>query len=378
MNDIKVVSMFMEEARKMGLDVLGPDINESSYYFTVNKAGAVRFGLGAIKGLGSSPVEAIISERAENGNYLSIFDFVRRISLRNCNKKSIESLAYAGGFDSFKGVTRSQLFKEDNNGRNFIEQLIRYGNAFQESENSSQVSLFGEGEAIEMTEPEIPKAEEWPSLFKLNKEKEVIGIFISGHPLDDYKLEISSFCNGNVAMLNFPQENIGKEILFAGIITEFSERISKKNTPYGIVVLEDYNDAFRLYIFGDDYQRFKPFFFPNNFVAIKGRFDIPQYRKEAEFRITSVERIQNLKDKMANDLHIRISNKQLDQLLISNLNNLFVENPGNCNLTFHVYDPLDKKMHVDMSSRNIRIDPTKEVIKKLDEMQLEFTLKEKR
>ncbi len=378
MNDIKGVSIFMEESRKMGIDVLGPDVNESSYYFTVNNAGAIRFGLGAIKGMGSSPVETIITERRENGNYLSIFDFVRRINLRNCNKKSIESLAYAGGFDSFKGVTRPQLFKEDDNGRNYIEQLIRYGNSFQESENSSQVSLFGEGQAIAMSEPEIPKAEDWPSLYKLNKEKEVIGIFISGHPLDDYKLEISSFCTGNVTMLKNPQEHLNKEILLAGIVTECSERISKKNTAYGIMVIEDYEDQHRLFLFGDDYQRFKPYFFPNNFVAIKGRFEIPRFRTEAEFKISNVERIQELKDKMAHDLHIRISNKRLDQLLISNLNNLFTENPGKCNLTFQVYDPLDDKMHVEMNSRNIRINPTKEVIKKLDEMQLEYSLKEKR
>lgn len=378
MNDIKQVSMFMEECRRMGIEVLGPDVNESSYYFTVNKAGAVRFGLGAVKGLGSAPVEAIIKERNENGNFTSIFDFVRRISLRACNKKALESLAYAGGFDSFKEATRSQLFKEDGTGRTFIEQLIRYGNSFQESINSSQASLFGEGSAVAMPEPSVPRSEEWPSLYKLNKEKEVIGIFISGHPLDDYKLEIESFCTGNVGMLSAPHEHLNKEILLAGIVTECSERMSKNNSMFGIMTIEDYNDSYQLFMFSENYQRFKPFFNQNNFVAIRGKFEVPQYRKDPEFRVISMERLQELKDKMAHDLQIRVSNKRLDQLLISDLNSLFVQNPGKCNLTFQVYDPLDEGLCVDMNSRNIRVNPTKDLVQQLAGMEVEFRLKSKR
>ncbi|HRO76618.1 MAG TPA: DNA polymerase III subunit alpha, partial [Crocinitomicaceae bacterium] len=377
MNNIADVSMFMEECKRMGLDVLGPDVNESSYDFTVNKAGQIRFGLGAIKGLGAAPVESIINERSENGNYTSIFDFVRRANLRLCNKRAMENLAYGGGFDSFKEISRSQFFKEDTSGKNFIETLSRYGNAFQENENSSQHSLFGEGSAVSMPEPIIPKGDDWPSLYKLNKEKEVIGIFISGHPLDDYRLEIDSFCNGKVSMLGKPEEHLGKEVLVAGIITECSERMSKNNTTYGILTIEDYEESFGLFLFGDNYQSFKPYFFPNTFVAIKGKFEMhPKFRKP-EFKIYSITRLQDLKDKMAHDLQIRIPNKQLDQLIISDLNSLFVQYPGNCNLTFQVYDAFDENLAINMTSRNIRINPTKEVVSKLKEMDLEFTLKTK-
>jgi DNA polymerase-3 subunit alpha len=193
MNDIKQVSFFMEECKRMGVEVLGPDINESNYAFTVNKEGAVRFGLGAIKGLGSAPIEAIVLERAK-GNFQSIFDITKRINLRICNKRAFESLAYAGGFDSFQNVHRAQYFAVDSNNRTFLESAVKYGASFQESQSSAQASMFGEATGTTMPEPQIPKCEEWSSIYKLNREKEVVGIFISGHPLDEFKVEIESFC----------------------------------------------------------------------------------------------------------------------------------------------------------------------------------------
>ncbi len=372
MNDIKQVSFFMEECKRMGVEVLGPDINESSYLFTVNKAGAIRFGLGAIKGLGSAPVDAIIAER-ENGIYTSIFDFSKRVNLRVCTKKAFESLAYAGGFDSFKNVHRAQYFKEES-GRTFLESAIRFGANFQENANSSQFSMFGEATGTEMPEPQIPKAEEWPSMDKLRKEKEVVGIFISGHPLDDFRLEINSFCTGKVSMLSNAQEHLGKDVLIAAIVTECEERMTKNNDPFATMMVEDYSDSFKLFLFKENFLKFRPYLRRDTFIVIKGKFEVPKFRKEPEFVINSIELLSDLKEKRANTLSLRVSNKNLSPMMIADLSKLFSEHTGRCGISFTVYDPLDEAMTVVMPSKNIRIDPNNDLVKRLKDFDLEFAL----
>lgn len=374
MNDIKSVSFFMEECKRMGVPVLGPDVNESSYLFTVNKEGSIRFGLGAIKGMGSAPVEAVIKEREENGNYTSIFDFAKRVNLRVCTKKAFESLAYAGGFDSFKSVHRAQYFKEDSTGRMFLENAIRFGNSFQENENSLQASLFGEGSGTEIPEPEIPKAEEWSSMYKLAKEKEVVGIFISGHPLDDFRLEIESFCNGKVSMLSTPHEFLNKEFLMAAVVTECEHRMTKTNEPFGTLTIEDYTDSFKLFLFKENYLKFKPYFVNGTFLTIKGRFEVPRNRKDPEFVIQTMELLHDLRENRANQLVLKVSNKKLDQIMISDLNKLFLENTGKCAVKFVVFDPLDN-LSVELPSKNVRVDPNNEFVKQLKQFEIEFELK---
>ncbi len=376
MNDIKQVTFFMEECKRMGIPVLGPDINESNYIFTVNKEGAIRFGLGAIKGLGSAPVEAIISERNENGPYTSIFEFSKRVNLRLCTKKAFESLAYAGGFDSFKNIHRAQYFKEDSNGRLFLESVMKFGASFQESENSSQVSLFGEATGTKMPEPEIPKTDEWGSMYKLSKEKEVIGIFISGHPLDDFRIEIESFCNGNVAMLNDMEQHKGKEIMLAATVADAEHRFTRNGDPFGTLTIEDYTDSFKLFLWRENYLKFKHFLTPGTFLAIKGKIEIPPRRSELEFTISSIELLQTLRENKANYLFLKINSKSIDQILISDLNKLFLENEGNCNVHFIVYDELDN-MEVKMPSKSIKINPSNELFKELKKFDLNFQLKDK-
>src|SRR5574343_265776 len=314
MNDIKQVSFFMEECKRMGVPVLGPDVNESNYQFTVNKEGAIRFGLGAIKGLGSGPVEAIIQERTENGPFDSIFDMAKRINLRLCNKKAFESLAYAGGFDSFKGVHRAQYFKEDGSGKTFLENAMKFGASFQESENSSQVSMFGESTGTKMPEPEIPKTEEWGSIYKLNREKEVVGIFISGHPLDDFRIEIESFCNGRVGMLNEMELHKGKDLLIAATITDAEHRFTKNGDPFGTLIIEDYTDSYKLFLWRENYLKFKHFIQPGAFIALKGKIEVPPRRSELEFVLNSVDMLQNLRETRANRIHLKVSTKALDQV----------------------------------------------------------------
>ena len=187
MNDIKQVTFFMEECKRMGLDVLGPDVNESYYKFAVNKEGAVRFGMGAVKGVGRSAVQTIVENRKEGGAYRSVFDMAKRIDLRASNKKAFESLAVAGGFDSFGTAHRAQYFHQEGDGVTFLEKVIKYGSKFQENENSSQVSLFGDASEVQIPEPVVPPCEEWGTMEKLRREKEVVGIYIPGTHWDDFK-----------------------------------------------------------------------------------------------------------------------------------------------------------------------------------------------
>ncbi len=374
MNDIKQVSFFMEECKRMEIEVLGPDINESNYHFTVNKEGAIRFGLGAIKGLGSAPVQAIIEERTDNGAFKDIFDLAKRINLRVCNKKAFESLSYAGGFDSFTNVHRAQYFKEDANGRTFLENVIRFGSGFQDSENSSQASLFGEDTGTSLPEPVIPEAEEWGNIYALNKEKEVVGIFISGHPLDDFKMEIDAFCTGDVRMLNNLEEHRNKELLIAAIVTEGEHRFTRKGDPFGTILLEDYGDSHKIFLWRENYLKYKHFLNPGTFVAIKGRVEIPPRRSELEFTIHSIELLHNLKDSKANSVHLKVSTKALDQIMISDLNNLFNENAGRCPVHFTVYDPLDG-IEVRMPSKTIKVDLNNKLFKELKNYELDFEIK---
>ncbi len=374
MNDIKQVSFFMEECKRMGIPVLGPDVNESNYHFTVNKEGAIRFGLGAIKGLGSAPVDAIIAERKENGAFVSIFDFAKRVNLRICNKKAFESLAYAGGFDSFKNVHRAQYFQEDNSGRVFLENIMRYGASYQENESSSQVSLFGEASGTKMPEPEVPKATEWSSMYKLRREKEVVGMFISGHPLDDYRLEIEAFCKGSIAMLNNMEQNKGRDLLIAAIITEAEHRFTKNGDPFGTLVIEDYTDTYKLFLWRENYLKFKHFLQPNMFIALRGKIELPPRRNELEFVVNSIDLLQDLRESKASSLNVRVSTKSLDQAMISDLFKLFNEHEGKCTLNFVVYDPLEN-IEVNMPAKNLKVDPNNTLVKELKQFDLEFELR---
>ena len=372
MNDIKSVSFFMEECRRMGVPVLGPDVNESSFTFAVNKAGAIRFGLGAIKGLGSAPVEAIVDER-KNGPFTSIFDMTKRVNLRVCNKRAFESLAFAGGFDSFQGVHRAQYFANDSNGRNFLENAVRYGASFQDQANSAQKSMFGEATGTSMPEPQVPRCDEWPAVYKLNREKEVVGIFISGHPLDDFKIEIDSFCTGNISMLNDLSQYMGRDLLIAAVVTNAEHRFTKHGDGFGTLTIEDYSEAFRLNLFKENYLKFKHFMEPGTFITLKGRIEVPRFRQQAEFVVHSIDLLQDLREKRTKSLHLKFSSKEVDHLMIDKLNELFTENQGNCQLHFTVFDPIEG-YEVNLPSRSIKIQPSTSLFKELAKLDVEFRL----
>lgn len=373
MNDIKKVTFFMEECRRMGINVLGPDVNESNYHFAVNAKKDLRFGMGAIKGLGNGPVENIVEERTDNGPFQNIFDFTKRVNLRLCNKKAMESLAYAGGFDAFERIHRAQYFHEDGNGRTFLENAVKFGLNYQESINSSQVSMFGESTGTSIPEPEVPKATEWSSTYKLNREKEVVGIYLSGHPLDDFKMEINSFCKGNVGMLKDLEANKGKEFTFA-CVTGFAEhRVSKTGSEFGKLIVEDYQESFELMFWQENYHKYKHFIGENNYLAISGRIEIPFRRNKLEFVIHNIMLLSELKEKRAKEIHLKVDVRNMDQMLISELTKLCLNNEGNCQLNFTVYDEASN-VSIKMPSKSMKVDPSLAFFKEIKKFNLEIEL----
>ena len=341
MSDIKQVSFFMEECKRMGLKVLGPDVNESFYKFTVNDDYAVRFGIGAVKGVGNGAVQTIVENRKE-GNYKSIFDLAKRIDLRAANKKAFESLALAGGFDSFLGTTRAQYFHIEGEGITFLEKAIRYGSKFQENENSSQVSLFGEASDVQIAEPIVPPCEDWSTMEKLAKEKEVVGIYISGHPLDDFKFEMQYFCNSKLETLKNLDQYIGKNLCFGGIVTNVQHRTAKNGKGWATFILEGYDESFEFRIFDEEYLKFRHFLGQNHFVFIKVNIKDGWVNRETgkksdpRMQFMMVQSLQDVLKAFAKKLVVRIDIKHLQNDLIQQLNTVFQKNKGENQVLFEV------------------------------------------
>ncbi len=343
MSDIKQVSFFMEECKRMGLQVLGPDVNESFYKFTVNENYAVRFGIGAVKGVGMGAVATIVENR-KTGKYKSIFDLAKRIDLRAANKKAFENLALAGGFDSFVGTSRAQYFHDDGDGITFYEKAIRYGAKFQENENSSQVSLFGETSDVQIPEPTVPPCEDWSTMEKLAKEKEVVGIYISGHPLDDFRFEMDYFCNSKLETLKNLEQHINKNLTFGGIITNVQHRIAKNGKGWGSFTLEGYDESYEFKIFGEEYGKFKHFFIQNNFTFIRvlvkeGWADKETGKKgEPRMQFMLVHYLQDVLQLFAKKLILSLNVNQLNEELILKLQSIFQKNKGDNTVTFEVLE----------------------------------------
>ena len=367
MSDIKQVSFFMEECKRMGLKVLGPDVNESFYKFTVNDDYAVRFGMGAIKGVGSGAVATIVDSR-KDGKYKSIFDLAKRIDLRAANKKAIENLALAGGFDSFIGTTRAQYFHDDGDGITFYEKAIRYGAKFQENENSSQVSLFGESSDVQIAEPIVPPCEDWSTMEKLAKEKEVVGIYISGHPLDDYRFEMKYFCSSKLESLKNMEAHLNKNLTFGGIINNVQHRIAKNGKGWGMFTLEGYDESYEFRIFGEEYLKFRHFLIQNNFtfmkVLVKEGWTNQDTGKKSEPRLQFVEvkQLQDILETFAKKLIIHLNIKDLQSDLIQQLKTIFQENSGDHQVTFEVMELETIQKQIDVIPQTIEIDENEIIV----------------
>jgi len=367
LSDIKKITFFMEECKRMGLNVLVPDVNESYAGFTVNKEGKIRFGLGAIKGLGEAAVQNIIEEREKNGFFKDIYDFVERLNLSVINKRCIEALVMSGGFDSFPQIDRSLYFITDKENLSFADKLIKYGTLVKTKQTSTLFD-FDASYQNAQRKPEIPVGEEWPPLVKLNKEKELIGVYLSSHPLDAYKLEINNFTNYTLADLQDLNSLNGKEISVAGLIIDIKHLTTKTGRPFGSVILEDYSDSYKFMFFGKDYEDYRKYMYPGYSLLIKAIVQPNLWKKESselEIKIKSITMLNNAREELVHKLSMRLTLSDLNDELIKELRKQVDTNKGKASVKFIIYD--DKEgMSVGLFSRNSSVTVTNELVEYLE------------
>ena len=374
-DDIGEITKFMDECRNMGIVVKGPDVNESDLNFTVNKAGDIRFGLGGVKGVGASAVEAIVRERNENGAFKSVFNFSERVNLTSCNKKNLEALCYSGAFDAFSEIKREQFFAINTKGEVFLESLMRYGNKYQSNKNSTMQSLFGGSNAIEISTPEIPATEAWSNIERLNKEKDLVGIYLSSHPLDEYYIILNYICN--LELKDFEEAKNSrkdKDIITGGIVTSFKQGNTKAGAPYGVLKLEDFSGNAEIPLFGKDFIEYNKYGIPNMYLLIRGKFQPRQYNETIfDFRITSIQPLSEVKDSLVKKVTLSMPLQSLDDKLIAELSSLIKNNPGGSSLYFKIED-LERHLVISLFTENQKIKINKEIVRFLEDSKVEFTI----
>ena len=378
MNDIKQVTFFMEECRRMGLNVLGPDVNESFYKFTVNDQEAIRFGMGAIKGVGQGAVETIIEHRKEK-RYESIFDLVKRIDLRAANKKAFENLALAGGFDSFGTVHRAQYFNPDGDGITFLEKALRFGAKYQENLNSSQTSLFSDATNETYQDLTIPSCEAWSNLIRLKKEKDVVGIYISSHPLDDFTHEMKHFMNISLNHLGDLNPLVNRELNLGGIVNDVQHLESRNGKGWARFALEDFTDQYEFRIFGEDYLKYRHFLVVNQFIRIRLSVREGWMNRETgkvgapRMQFLHFEMLQNTIESNAKKLTLQFDIHQLNENQLVALKDNLRSFKGTQSLYFSVYDPR-KKVKLVLNSNKQKVKITSELLHFLDQEQCHYKL----
>lgn len=352
--DIKKITQYMDESKRMGISVLGPDVNESNIKFTVNKEGNIRFGLGAIKGVGKNAAAEIVKERKQNGPFTDIFDFVERVDLYSVNKKNLEALAISGSFDNFENIKREQYFAETNSGSTFTEDLIRYGNRVSQEKNTTQQSLFGEAENFEFAKPAAPIVQEWSKVDKLKKEKELVGVYISAHPLDDFKFEINSFSNVTLNELDDLKSQLGKDLSICGIVSEFKTGMSKNGKPYGFLTIQDYRESFRIALFNSDFLKYQQYFKEGLSLLIKGKVEASYYREgEHEFKVKSVHLLTEARDEFVKSVQLSLPVSIITPEFVNELEKVS-STKGNILFKFNIFDP-GEKLSINLFSRSKRI-----------------------
>lgn len=358
LSDIKKIMAFMDETRSMNIDILGPDINESYTKFSVNSEAQIRFGLGGIKGVGSSAVASILHERKERGTFSNIFNFVERVNLNDCNKKNIESLVIAGAFDSF-GIAREQFFGLTNKGEVFIDALVRYGQKYQADAQSSANSLFGEIQEVAIATPALPdNYDTWTTLNRLNQERDLIGIYLSAHPLDDYEIVLKNICNLNAEALERLDE-VGAMPSFqlGGMVTELREGFSKNGNPFAIAKIEDYTGVGTLPLFGENCAKWKNYFTVGTMVYVSGEIRGKQWRQdEMEAVITNVQFLGDVKDHLIESITITLplTTVTQDTSFLDGFITHITEHPGNVDLFINLYDYTDS-MTIRLFSKSIKV-----------------------
>ena len=397
LNDVTKLSKFMDECKAMGIEVKGPDINESRKKFSANKNGDIRFGLGGIRGLGGNAVDAIIAERDKNGAFQSLYDFVERVNLSACNRKAVELLALSGALDTFSEVTREAFFEQNSKGEVYSDVVVRYGQQFQNDKASQVNSLFGALDPIMISKPVIPKAERWPEIERLSRERELVGMYLSAHPLDPYFLEMKFGCNTNLKRMkaykdlsdasrgaNQQQEGeeqverealqlpIDQELVFGGIVVEYTERPSKKGGNFGIFKIEDYTDSFEFALFDKNFINFRNYGVVGNPIVVRASYNRQRYNAEkVMLNIKSIEPLNILKGHMINNMRINLNE---DQLAFAGMikDQLTEATDNRCELLFRINDSKNNR-NVTLRSR-YKIPLTKKFLNSLDEMDIKYEI----
>jgi DNA polymerase-3 subunit alpha len=369
LSQIEKITFFLEECRRMGLTVLGPDVNESAFNFTVNKQGQIRFGLVAVKGVGDSAVDALAEERKNNGPFANVFDLCKRVPGRLLNKRTLESMALGGAFDCFTGTHRAQYFQVDpKDGLNGLEKAVRYGAAMANDGQQAQASLFDDTTDQDIAEPQLPNAPEWSKLELLKKEKEVVGFYISGHPLDGFRFEINQFCNTSVEQLNRIDELKNRDLSFPGIIVDVEERMTKSGKPFGFFNVEDFTGNYRLALFGEDYGKFKHLLVKESLVFVRARVQTRFANStDLEIKITGMEFLRDAADKMVKMVNLKMRLRDVQKGRVDMIESLLKDHQGKTPFKIQIYD-LENGVNLGFESTKFRVKVNAQLLDELKEL----------
>ena len=368
LNDVDKLSKYMDECRSMGIEVLGPNINESYKNFSATKDGRIRFGLAGIKGVGGGCVDSIVEEREKNGAFKDIFDFVQRIDQRACNRKALESMALAGAFDDFKEIKREDFFEVNPRGESFSETLMRFGARYQTSQQEMQNSLFGAFGAIEVATPTIPKGEQWSQLERLNRERELVGMYLSAHPLDPYYMEVTYGCDTPLAEVNTHSNELDRELTMGGLVVDFQTRMGKKGGQFGILKFEDYSGSFEFMLFGSRYLDLKKYGELGLAIVVKGAFE-RGYGDNVRFNVHTLDLLENLKGKMVHNLVITLKDSNLSSVDFLK-QYLGADDDNCCDLYFRMKDQISGNYVMLRSKKRIAVN--KSLMEALRESDIKF------
>lgn len=372
LNDITKITKLMSECQAMGIPCLGPDVNESEQKFSANKKGEVRFGLSAIKGMGEAAATNIIAERHKNGQYKDIFDFVQRVNLSAVNRKAMESLALSGGFDSF-GIRREQYFAQNAKGDTFVETLLRYGQVYQSEQSSMQNSLFGDMGGVEIQTPPVPECEPWSTMELLKRERELVGIYLSAHPLDDYAVVLKHMCNLNCSQIGREMDKKAfasiEELTFGGIVTSVSQRWTKTNKPFGIVTIEDFEGQGELALFGEEWTKWQSMLQEEYHVYITAQC-VQRFRNNPDaydMVIKKIEFLSDVKEKSIEKFTVYMEASMFNDAQLTDLETTLKSSDGKVPLYINIHDAKNNT-NIQLYSRNITVDVNKKLLTSLDEM----------
>ena len=374
--NVDQLTIYMNECKRMDIRVLGPDINESMRTFSANAAGDVRFGMAAVKGVGEAAVDSIIAEREANGRFKDIYDFVERVNFSLVNRKCLENLAYAGAFDSISGFPRCKFFGADareSSGMTFLEQLMRYGQRFQVEKNNAQQSLFGGDDHVDIQHPLVPACADWSQLETLNKEREVIGLYLSAHPLDDYAIIMRNMCKTQLSELQNLEALKGQEIAVAGMVISVQNLLTKNGKPWGKFTLEDYNGTHEFALFGKDYENFRKYLYTDYFLFIRGKVQPRPYNdKELEFKIVSMMQLSELSESIK-EMHVQLPVEEVTRTLIDELAARVRESKGQTVLRLNLYDR-ESQVSLNLFSKSYKVGITRELVSYLDDHSIRYSI----